>query len=174
MRIKIDILNKEQYESYSKEIINIFEENFFKNGGFLYSDNFMITSDFIVIARIDNTIVGYMAVSANIEEELDEKYDTYIEKIEHNCLVIKHFVVSKKYRNIGVGTKLMDYIIRYAKCNSIKCLYLWTTPDNLVALNFYNSRGFYTISDYRPAKYIFQGLEKFHSIMMVKKLVSNE
>ncbi len=29
MRIKIDILNKEQYESYSKEIINIFEENFF-------------------------------------------------------------------------------------------------------------------------------------------------
>ncbi len=48
------------------------------NGGFLYSDNFMITSDFIVIARIDNTIVGYMAVSANIEEELDEKYDTYI------------------------------------------------------------------------------------------------
>ena len=174
MRIKIDILNKEQYESYSKEIINIFEENFFKNGGFLYSDNFMTTSDFIAIARMDDIIVGYMAVSTNIEEELDKKYDTYTEEIEFNCLVIKHLVVSKKYRNMGVGTKLMDYIIRYAKYNSIKCLYLWTTPDNLVALNFYKNRGFYKIGDYRPAKYIFQGLETFHSIMMAKKLVSSE
>lgn len=69
--IEISILSPNEFGIYQDELKRIFEENFFKNGGMLYSDDFMTNSDFIVIAKMQNKIVAYMAIAKLTEKELD-------------------------------------------------------------------------------------------------------
>lgn len=169
--IKIECLTPSQYTEYETEILNIFNENFFKNGEMLYSNDFLINSDSIVIAKMNQSVVAYMAITSNIEKELDREHEIYTEEPEiKDCLVIKHLVVKKEYRCLNIATELIENLKEYSKQNKIKNLYLWTTPDNKVALKFYEKMGFYKMGDYRPANGTFQGLNNFHSIMMVYKV----
>lgn len=169
--IEIEFLIPSQYNKYEKQLQEIFNENFFKNGGMLYSDDFLEKSHLILIAKKNKLLVAYMAISFDLENELDRKDETYTEEPElSNSLVIKHLVVKKEYRNLNIATKLMKKAKEYAKNNKIKNLYLWTTPDNTVALKFYQKNGFYQIGDYAPPNGIFQGLNNFHSMMMVLKI----
>ena len=169
--IKIECLTPSQYTEYETEILNIFNEDFFKNGEMLYSNDFLINSDSIVIAKMNQSVVAYMAITSNIEKELDREHEIYTEEPEiKDCLVIKHLVVKKEYRCLNIATELMEKLKEYSKQNKIKNLYLWTTPDNKVALKFYEKMGFYKMGDYRPANGTFQGLNNFHSIMMVYKI----
>ena len=169
--IKIEYLTPSQYAEYETEILNIFNENFFKNGGMLYSDDFLTNSDIIIIAKMNQSVVAYMAITSNIEKELDREHEIYTEEPEiKDGLVIKHLVVKKEYRCLNIATQLIENLKEYSKQNKIKNLYLWTTPDNKVALKFYEKMGFYKMGDYRPANGTFQGLDKFHSIMMVYKI----
>lgn len=169
--IEITLLHKNEFQIYDEELNQIFRENFFKNGGMLYSDDFMTNSDFIIVAKSSNKIIAYMAISKLTEKELDRKYETYQEEpIMNNSIVIKHLVVSKEYRKQKIATKLFEYIKKYAIDNSIHYLYLWTTLNNVIAINFYKKQGFYKMGDYYPKDGEFQGLSGFHSIMMVNKI----
>ena len=169
--IKIEYLKPIQYAEYKTEILDIFNENFFKNGGMLYSNDFLINSDSIIIAKMNQSVVAYMAITSNIEKELDREHEIYTEEPEiKNCLVIKHLVVKKEYRCLNIASELIENLKEYSKQNKIRNLYLWTTPDNKVALKFYEKMGFYKMGDYRPANGTFQGLNNFHSIMMVYKV----
>ncbi len=173
--IKINIVNKNEFKTYQNEIKKIFEENFFKNGGMLYSDDFMINSDFMVVAKMQNKVVAYMAISKLTENELNRKYEIYQEEpIMQHSIVIKHLVVSQEYRRQKIATRLFQYIKEYANKNEIDYLYLWTTPENLIAINFYEKQGFYKMGDYKPTDGEFQGLNGFHSIMMVYKRKESE
>ncbi|PKA81974.1 GNAT family acetyltransferase [Ulvibacter sp. MAR_2010_11] len=49
------------------------------------------------------------------------------------------FYVNYSIRNIGIGTKLLDYLEKYALCNNIKKLKLTSTPS---AIEFYKKRGY--------------------------------
>lgn len=51
--LEIEYLTPNQYKKYEIELLTIFKENFFKNGGMLYSDDFLINSDSIVIAKMN-------------------------------------------------------------------------------------------------------------------------
>lgn len=169
--IEMEFLTPSQYKKYQTELLAIFNQNFFKNGGMLYSDDFLINSSAIVIAKKDKSIVAYMAISFDVENELDRKHEIYEEEPKlRNSLVIKHLVVKKEYRNLNIATKLIQNLKQYAINNKINHLYLWTTPDNTVALKFYQKKGFYKIGDYNPPNGTFQGLNDFHSIMMVYKI----
>ena len=169
--IKINIVNKNEFKTYQNEIEKIFEENFFKNGGMLYSNDFMINSDFMVVAKMQNKVVAYMAISKLTENELDRKYEIYQEEpIMQHSIVIKHLVVSQEHRRQKIATRLLQY----ARNNKIRNLYLWTTPENLIAINFYEKQGFYKMGDYKPTDGEFQGLNGFHSIMMVYKRKESE
>lgn len=169
--IEKELLTPNKYEKYKIELLNIFNENFFKNGGMLYSDDFLTNSNFIIIAKKDRSVVAYMAVSLNVENELDREHDKYTEEpVLNNSLVIKHLVVKKHYRNLKIATELIQEIKQYAIKNKINNLYLWTTPDNVVALKFYKRMGFHKMGDYLPPDGYFQGLENFHSIMMNCKI----
>ena len=79
-------------------------------------------------------------------------------------------MVKKEYRCLNIASELIENLKEYSKQNKIKKLYLWTTPDNKVALKFYEKMGFYKMGDYRPANGTFQGLNNFHSIMVVYKI----
>lgn len=172
MDIKISIVNKNEFKTYGDELQTIFEENFFKNGGMLYSDDFMTSSDFMVVAKVQDKIVAYMAISKLTEKELDRKCEIYQEEpIMHHSIVIKHLVVSQEYRKQKIATRLMQFIKEYAYKREIHYLYLWTTPDNRIAIDFYTKQGFYPMGDYYPKDGEFQGLNGFHSIMMVHKMV---
>ena len=170
-KVEIEYLTPNQYKKHEPELLTIFNENFFKNGGMLYSDDFLTNSDSIVIAKMNQSVVAYMAITSNIEKELDREHEIYTEEPEiKDCLVIKHLVIKKEYRYLNIATQLIENLKEYSKQNKIKNLYLWTTPDNKVALKFYEKMGFYKMGDYRPANGTFQGLDKFHSIMMVYKI----
>jgi GNAT superfamily N-acetyltransferase len=51
----------------------------------------------------------------------------------------------------GIGTKLMDEVLREAKDRNCRRLFLITTNDNLNALGFYQKRGFELAALYRSA-----------------------
>ena len=72
--LEIEYLTSNQYKKYEIELLTIFNENFFKNGGMLYSDDFLINSDSIVIAKMKQSVVAYMAITSNIEKELDREH----------------------------------------------------------------------------------------------------
>lgn len=170
--INTEFLTPSQYKKYKIELLEIFNENFFKNGGMLYSDDFLIKSSIIVTARNDKSLLmAYMAISFDVENELDRRYEVYEEEPElENSLVIKHLVVKKEYRNLNIATRLIQDIKQYAIKNGIHNLYLWTTPDNKIALDFYNKSGFCKMGEYNPPNGVFQELNNFHSIMMVCKI----
>lgn len=169
--IEIEFLTPIQYKNYETELLEIFNENCFKNGGMLYSDDFLVNSDSIIIAKKDRLIVAYMAISFDVENELDRNYETYKEEPKlKNSLVIKHLVVKRIYRNLNIATKLIQNVKQYALNNKIHNLYLWTTPNNTIALKFYEKNGFYKMGDYNPPNGTFKGLSNFHSIMMVHKI----
>ena len=169
--IEIEFLAPSQYKKYQTQLLAIFNENFFKNGGMLYSDDFLIKSSVIVIAKNDKTIVAYMAISFDVENELDRRYEIYEEDPKlRDSLVIKHLVVKKEYRNLNIATRLIQKVKQYAINNEIHNLYLWTTPNNAIALKFYQKNGFYKMGDYNPPNGTFQGLNNFHSVMMVSRI----
>lgn len=165
--LKVKKLLKNEFKIYEKELMEIFKENHFKNGGMLYSDDFLINSDFIIVAEINEKIVGYMAIAKLTEEELDRKYEIYQEEpILENSILIKHLVVSEECRRQHIATKLFEYLKTYAISNKIEYLYLWTTLDNNIALDLYKKQDFYKMGDFYPADGTFNGLKDFHSIMM--------
>lgn len=50
--------------------------------------------------------------------------------------------VCKKYRNIGIGTALMDELMRWAEEKGVKKLWLSVFSDNMRAINLYKKLGF--------------------------------
>lgn len=157
----IEILAKNEFKLYENELMEIFKANYFKNGGMLYSDDFLINSDFIIIAKAGGKVIAYMAVCNFTEKEIDAEYETYQEKLViKNSLLIKHLAVIKEYRNQKIATQLFEYIKSYAIKNNINYLYLWTTLDNKAALSCYKKQGFHKMGDFYPADGVFQGLNR--------------
>ena len=57
-----------------------------------------------------------------------------------DIITIDYIVVSKEYRNCGIGTKLLEYIEnKYQNINNIT---LEVRESNTAAINFYKSNGF--------------------------------
>lgn len=159
--LTICILSKSEFKMYEKELLKLFEENYFKNGGMLYSDDFLIDSDYIIVGKKEDEVVAYMAICNLTEKELDRKYETYEEEpILENSILIKHLAVSKEHRKQKIATKLLEHIKSHSIKNNVEYIYLWTTPDNTVAFNFYKKQGFYKMGDFNPDDGVWQGLNR--------------
>ena len=59
---------------------------------------------------------------------------------------LNSFYVKKDYRNKKIGTQIFDMCIQYAIKNKYKKIYLTVDPKFLIAIKFYEKRGF--IFDY--------------------------
>lgn len=68
-----------------------------------------------------------------------EMYSTFILK---RSLNIHDFIVHSKYRNLGVGSFLMDSIINYTKEEGFGKITLEVRDDNKNAKNLYKKHGF--------------------------------
>ena len=67
-----------------------------------------------------------------------------------------------EYKGIGLGSQLIDEVIKYGKANNFKEIKLEVHKDNLVALNFYKRKGFFVVA------------QKLSNYLMRYSLIENE
>jgi GNAT superfamily N-acetyltransferase len=92
-------------------------ESIIEKGGYIY------------FAKVDNEIVGTFAMI----------------KIDENTYELAKMAVTEKHQGLGIGKKLMEYVIKKAKDMSTDRLILYSNTDLKVAVNMYAKYGFQVI-----------------------------
>lgn len=88
----------------------------------------------MLVAKIDDKIVGLVAWFLEEEYEFDDPYG-YISDI----------IVSESYRGQGIGQQLLDHAISHIKQTVVKRVHIGVLHANTDTKNFYSKNGF---SDY--------------------------
>ncbi len=83
------------------------------------------------VSVIDNQVVGYF--------NLLEAKDIVLDIIEYH---IGYVCVDIKYRGVGIGSKMMDFILKFAKENNISRLELTSGNNRIAAHKLYEKYGF--------------------------------
>lgn len=122
MIIDIKEMTLQDFNEISNELISDFDD--FWTGNCLKQELDCDNSYFLV-ARVGKKIVGF----AGFKKILDEAD-------------IMNIVVHKDFRGRGVGSKLLENLIVYAKDNNLKILNLEVNEKNLYAIRLYNKFGF--------------------------------
>ena len=133
MNLKIEKLKKEDL----KEAIQIYDDNHNLKSNY---DKLIKTYDEIynnkaihnIIAKLDNEIVGLATVIIN--------YDI-VEELKP-FLSIWNFGVKEEYRRKKIGTKMFEYINKFAEDNNCSFILLIAENDNKVAQSFYEKVGY--------------------------------
>ena len=118
---KIDIKDIDSFYELGKELNNNFNT--------LYKLDDLVNSkyDFIYGYYIDNNLVGFI----------------HINKLYENIDIV-NIIVNKDYRDKGIGTKLLNYIVdNYKDINSIM---LEVRESNNAAIEFYKKNNFKVIN----------------------------
>ena len=79
----------------------------------------------VIVAKLDNTIVGF----ASIWKAVDDAHITNI-------------VTHKKYRKLGIASKLLEELIKMAKSYNVQSLTLEVNEENIPAQNLYKKYQF--------------------------------
>ena len=112
------------------------------------SINSLGTYSHYVIYEISNIIVGFIS------------YDLIYDRLE-----IEYIYVNKEYRNKGIASKLMDYLVDIGNKNNCINISLEVRETNLIAKNFYKKHKFEEVA--RREKYY----KNEDGILMVRELV---
>jgi len=133
----IDVINKLFYE-LDTDAIDVQPEHFQRgHRSFEYLSNLINDekSDFILAVN-DNKIIGFSLLfekeTPNISLLVPCKY-----------AYIQDFIVTKNYRNIGIGTALMEQSKQWARERNMDYLRLSVLPQNKDAQRFYTRHGLY-------------------------------
>ena len=106
---------------YQKEIVVGYESD--------YLNRFFIDSeDRVIIAELNNTVIGYISVELK-RENVPFAY-------------LDDFCVQKEYRSCGIGTKLLQLSEIYANENGITDILLHVETANLSAQKLYKKNGY--------------------------------
>lgn len=92
----------------------------------------LIENNFVVVAIINNEIVGYLAGSINEKGSYEE-----IQYGEVNNMFIK-----SECRGYGLGKMLINEFKKYCSSNSINNLVVTASAKNVNAIEFYKRNGF--------------------------------
>lgn len=85
------------------------------------------------------------------------RYSTWKGEILH----LEDLIVSEKYRGKGLGTKLLDAVVKYAKQIDVKRV-SWEVLDwNESAIKFYQSKGANVMRDWDVVQLDKQGIENY-------------
>lgn len=98
------------------------------------------SSDVIVLER-DGKILGF----ANLKY-IDVQDSPY--KVSRKYCEILEIGVDEKFKHMGLGTELFDFIKKHAKQKGFSCIELDMWEFNQNALNFYEKMGFTTYRRY--------------------------
>lgn len=101
------------------------------DNGKSYFEDF-ISNHYVIVAIIDQKIVGYLAGTINDRESYEE-----IQYGELNNMLIKD-----NYRGYGIGKKLIDSFKDYCKSHKIHNIKVVASFKNAKAIDFYHKNGF--------------------------------
>ena len=110
-----------------KSIKNILTSDFDNFWSFdVLEDELECENSYVIVAKtVENTIVGF----AGLKVILDEAD-------------IMNIVVKKDFRNNGIGSLLLDYLISYSKSINLKTITLEVNELNLPAIKLYKKFAF--------------------------------
>ena len=133
MNIEIEKLRKEDL----KEAVSIYDENHSLKTNYeklfsIYDEIYNNKAYHNIVAKINGKIVGLATVIINYDIVEDLK----------PFLTIWNFGVHSNYRRQGIGTKMFEYINKYAKDNECSFISLIAETDNVIAQSFYENMGF--------------------------------
>lgn len=94
----------------------------------------MIDSNSIFVAKEDDKVLGYVLLSSREGKKNGYKYWKELD--------IDAMGVDEKYRNQGIGRKLLEYVKQYAKDNDYTDLRLTVNEENENARHLYEEVGF--------------------------------
>lgn len=100
------------------------------------------------IAKYNNELIAYASIS-------------YVDDIE-----IESIVVKKEYQRLKVGSLLLNNILKFAKRNNVKNIFLEVRKSNTPAQNLYLNNGFNVISIRKS--YYFSPIE---DALILKKVI---
>ena len=92
----------------------------------------LINNHYVIIAEVDNEIVGYLAGSINETGSYEE--------IQYS--EINNMLINSNYRRYGVGKKLINDFKDYCKAKGINNLKVTASYKNRDAIEFYHKNGF--------------------------------
>ena len=118
-------LEKENYDSTLVKDWPLSEE-----GKEYFSD--LINNHYVIVAILDNVIIGYLAGS--IEEK-----GSYVE-VQYG--EINNMIISDEYRDYGIGKLLINNFKEYCKSNNISNIKVVASYKNKNAIEFYRKNGF--------------------------------
>ena len=123
MDFKISKMSIEDLKSI-KSILTTDFDNFWSFD--ILEEELECSNSYVIVARdINNTIVGF----AGIKVILDEAD-------------IMNIVVKKDFRNNGIGSLLLDYLISYSKSINLKTITLEVNEINIPAIKLYEKFDF--------------------------------
>jgi len=84
-----------------------------------------------LVAKVDEIIVGFLDI-------------WYFPDVGHGAKlgIIENFIVSPKYRKMGIGGKLLEEGVKIAKKEKFHELHVWTEFKNENAIKMYKKHGF--------------------------------
>ena len=85
----------------------------------------------IVVVKFENEVIGMITIQKLISTVMGTKVG-----------LIEDFIIKDDYRDLGVGTYLLEYVKDYAKKNSLSRLQLVCDEDNTTAKEFYTNKKF--------------------------------
>ena len=62
--------------------------------------------------------------------------------IDLQCVRLGDAIVRREYRGKGIGTKVIEEIIKFAKENKVRKIWFWTQRELSGAIKLYENRGF--------------------------------
>lgn len=118
----------------------------------LVKDGFGKYPEFICfVAEIDNTIEGIALVY--------KRYSTWKGIVLH----LEDLIVRNNKRGLGIGTQLLDTVVKYGHKIGVKRIN-WEVLDwNTPAINFYNKKGAKIMQDWRVVHLDEQGIKNYIS-----------
>lgn len=139
---EIKLFTTNDLSNYSESIRNLLEENykinFSNHSGFtkyvetnlIDMHNYIIDGSAFVFGIInENNVIGFLWAYKRIF-------------LNENRFHINHIIINSEYRNIGLGTLLIDCIENLAVEENIKIIELIASSDNTNTINFYKTNGF--------------------------------
>ncbi len=128
--MKSDSITIKKMKLEDATIINKNIEMFdsFWNNNILLDDFKQENSNYYVAKTSDDIIVGFSGIKQIIDEA-----------------DIMNIAVRKEYRNKGIGSILLDYLISTCKKNNIKRINLEVNENNKIAIKLYNKFNFQII-----------------------------
>ncbi len=129
-------LNQMLFEKEYTEFDNTLDCTWtFSNAGKKYFSNRITKNDgCLLVALIDNEIVGYLAGGIIETKKGYRKLPISAE--------LENMFVLEKYRSKGVGSKLYQSFVEWSKSKSVGKLRVVASSRNLAGINFYRKNGF--------------------------------